>query len=271
VRLAGSTTFRVALRIPVGSRARGATVALGPKRDALVVWEDNHVIFARHLGPTGHAGPVHRIGAGVQSELQAAIDDRGRIEVAWKSQRVSEGESITPAVIRFATAAPGHGFGPQRTVETDGAAGVGRFVSAPSVRLVPEGPTRALLAWTGFQNGHFVVRAADVVDGHWGTAQTLSPPNEDSVLGDVAAGADRAAIVVWRSGAQGADPVPGQPPTVFASHRDPGAGAFGGPEQVSRAGDNVAAAPYAALDPVSGRSFVAYSLLSGGVWVSARP
>jgi hypothetical protein len=36
-------------------------------------------------------------------------------------------------------------------------------------------------------------------------------------------------------------------------------------------GDNVAAPPYAALDPVSGRSFVAYSLLSGGVWVSARP
>jgi hypothetical protein len=144
-------------------------------------------------------------------------------------------------------------------------------VSAPAVRLVPEGGTRALLAWTGFENGHFVVRATDVVDGHRGVAQTLSPVSEDSVLGDASARADGAAIIAWRSGVQGADPVPGQSPTVFASHRDPGASAFGAPEQVSLAGENVLTAPFAALDPVSGRSFVAYSLLSGGVWVRARP
>jgi hypothetical protein len=271
VRRAGSTTFRVALRTPVGSRARGAAVALCPRGDVLVAWEDNHVIFARHLGPTGHAGAVHRIGDGVQSQLQAAIDDRGRLEVAWKAQRVSEGESVTPAIIRFATAAPGHGFGPQRTVETVGASGAGRFVSAPGVRLVPEGGTRTLLAWTGFENGHFVVRATDVVDGHRGAAQTLSPVTEDSVLGDAAGRADGAAIVAWRSGVQGADPVPGQPPTVFVSRRDPRASTFGGPEQVSPANENVLTAPFAALDPASGRSFVAYSLLSSGVWVSARP
>ncbi|HEX6696159.1 MAG TPA: hypothetical protein VF080_05170, partial [Solirubrobacteraceae bacterium] len=44
VRRAGATSFRVALRLSVTSRARGATVAVGSKGDVLVVWEDNHEI-----------------------------------------------------------------------------------------------------------------------------------------------------------------------------------------------------------------------------------
>jgi len=63
---------------------RDATVALGPKGDVLVAWEDNHVIFARHIGPSNHAGAAHRIGDGMQSHLQAAVDDKGRLEVAWR-------------------------------------------------------------------------------------------------------------------------------------------------------------------------------------------
>jgi hypothetical protein len=271
VRRSGTTTHRTALRIAVSSRARGAIVALGPRGDVLVVWEDDHEIFARHLGSTGHAGAVHRIGDGVQSELQAAIDDSGRLEVAWKTQRVSEGESNTPAIVRFATAAPGHGFGPQRTVETVGAPGTGRYVAAPGVRLIAEAGGHTLLAWTGFGAGHFAVRASEVVDGRRGAPQTLSPAGVDAVLGDAAIGADGAAVVAWRSGVQGADPVPGATVTVFASHRDGAAGAFGAPEQVSGDGENAATAPFAALDPVSGRSFVVYAPLAGGVLASALP
>ena len=271
VRRAGTTSFRVALRIAVTSRARGATVAVGPKGDVLVVWEDNHEIFARHLGTTGHAGAVHRIGDGVQSQLQAAIDGSDRLEVAWKTQRVNEGESNTPAIVRFATAAPNHGFGPQRTVETVGASGTGRFVGAPGVRLIAEANGRTLLAWTGFDGSHFVVRATDVSGGHRGSTQTLSPAGADAVLGDAATGANGAAIVVWRSGVQGADPVPGATQAVFASLRAPGATAFAGPEQVSDTGENVPTAPFAALDALSGRSFVAYAPLAGGVKASARP
>ena len=195
VRRAGTTSFRVALRISVTRRARGATVAVGPKGDVLVVWEDNHEIFARHLGTTGRAGAVHRIGDGVQSQLQAAIDSSGRLEVAWKSQRVSEGESNTPAIVRFATAAPNHGFGPQRTVETVGASGAGRFVAAPGVRLIAEANGSTLLAWTGFDGSHFVVRATEVVNGHRGAPQTLSPAGEDAVLDDTTTSANGAAVI----------------------------------------------------------------------------
>jgi hypothetical protein len=271
VRRAGTTSFRVALRIAVSSKARGATVAVGPKGDVLVVWEDDHEIFARHIGPTARAGAVHRIGDGVQSQLQAAIDASGRLEVAWKTQRVSEGESSTPAIVRFATAAPGHGFGAQRTVETVGASDTGRFVGAPGVRLIAEANGSTLLAWTGFDASHFVVRATDVLGGRRGAPQTLSPAGEDAVLGDAATGANGAAIVAWRSGVQGADPVPGATETVFASLREPGATAFGAAEQVSESGENVPTAPFAARDPASGRSFVAYAPLTGGVKASARP
>jgi hypothetical protein len=269
LRRAGSTTFRVALKIRVSrSQARDATVALGPKGDVLVVWEDKHVISARHLGPTGHAGAVHRIGDGVQSNLQAAIDDKGRLEVAWKSQRVNEGESNAAAVVRFATAAPGHGFGPQRTIETVNA---GRFVGAPGVRIVPEANGRTLVAWTGFDGAHFVVRAADFVDGHRATPHTLSPTGVDAALGDAAARADGEATVAWRSGVLGADPAPGASPTLFASHRVPGQASFGAREQVSEAGENIPTAPFAALSAVSGRSFVVYAPLAAGVKVSSRP
>jgi hypothetical protein len=268
LRRAGSTTFRVALKFPISrDQARGATVALGPKGDVLVVWEDRHVIFARHVGPSGNAGAVHRIGDGVQSDLRAAIDDKGRLEVAWKSQRVNEGESNAPAVVRYATAAPGHGFGPQRTIET---IEEGVVVDAPGVRLVPLGNGRTLVAWTGWDGSSLVVRTADFVDGRRATPQTVSPAGSEAVLADAAARADGAATLVWTAGMLTSAP-DRLHPTVFASHRGAGQATFGSPEQISATGENVATPPSAALDPVSGRSVVVYAPLSAGVEVSSRP
>ena len=156
----------------------------------------------------------------------------------------------------------------QRTIETINAS---RFVGAPGVRIVPEGNGRTLVAWTGFDGAHFVVRAADFVNGHRATPQTVSPTGVDAVLGDAAARADGEATVAWRSGVLGADPAPGANPTLFASHRGSGQTSFGTPEQVSEAGENVPTAPSAALSAVSGRSFVVYAPLSAGVKVSSRP
>ena len=62
----------------------------------------------------------------------AAMDATGRMLVAWKSQRIDEGEAATPAVVSFATAARGHGFGARRTIETVGQTGTGRSVTAPA-------------------------------------------------------------------------------------------------------------------------------------------
>ena len=119
------------LTINVGSTARDVTVAVSPDGQLLVVWEDRHEVFARHRGARGRWGAAHTLGPGVQSNLQAAMDATGRMLVVWKSQRVSEGEASNPAVVSFATAAPGHGFGSRRLIETFRASTTFRVIAWP--------------------------------------------------------------------------------------------------------------------------------------------
>ncbi|HEV7808713.1 MAG TPA: hypothetical protein VGO80_23110 [Solirubrobacteraceae bacterium] len=274
IRRPGSSTFTTKLRFAVSNRARGATVAVGDKGDVLVVYEDAHEVRARHVGPRGTVGSVHRIGAGVQSDLQAVVSDDGRLEVAWKSQRVSEGEAGTPAIVSYATAAPGHGFGRARRIATVGRTGAGRFVAPPGVRLIAAGD-RALLAYTGFDGSNYTVEARQVDGGRVGAAQRLSPAGVDAVLGDAAVDAKGAQVVAWRSAVAGADPVfvGGQPAhtPVLANVRGASADAFGGAEAVSPDDVDVPYPPSAAIDPVSGRAIVAYGMLSAGVQVASRP
>ncbi len=80
--------FREAFGTKVSSQGRGATVAVGAKNDILMVWEDQHHVYARHVGPSGSVGAVHRIGDGVQSRLQAAVERGGRLTAAWASTRL---------------------------------------------------------------------------------------------------------------------------------------------------------------------------------------
>lgn len=274
IRRPGSSTFTTKLRFAVSNRARGATVAVGDAGDVLLVYEDVHEVRARHVGPRGTVGSVHRIGAGVQSDLQAVVADDGRLEVAWKSQRVNEGDAGTPAIVSFATAAPGHGFGRARTIATVGRTGAGRYVAPPGVRLLAAGDG-ALLAYTGFDGSNYTVEARQVSAGHVGAAQRLSPPGIDAALGDAAVDAKGAQVVTWRSAVAGADPVftDGQPAhtPVLVNVRGAAGGAFGGAEAVSPADVDVPYPPSAAIDPLSGRAIVAYGTLSAGVQVASRP
>jgi hypothetical protein len=255
LRRKGTTAFSKVLTINTSPTARGVTVAISPDGQLLVVWEDRHEVFARHRGASGTWGAAHTLGPGIQSDLQAAMDSTGRMLVAWKSQRVSEGASNAAAVVSFITAAPGHGFGTRRTIETVGAA---RFVGSPGVRLQVSGDARALLAWTGFDGAHFVVRDAPLDRGHVGARQQLSTAGVDAVLGDVATANDGRALVLWRSGVLGADPAQGAQPHVLGNVRAAGAATFGAPEAISSATSNVLSAPTAAIDPVSNDSIALF-------------
>jgi hypothetical protein len=272
----GSSTFAVKLRIGVSTRARGATVAVGDKGDVLVVYEDAHEVRARHIGRRGAIGAVHRLGPGVQSDLQALVNDDGRLEVAWKSQRVNEGEAATPAIVSFVTAAPGHGFGAARKIATVGRMGAGRYVAPPGVRLLGAGDD-ALLAYTGFDGSSYTTEAVQVTGGRLGQAQRLSPAGIDAVLGDAAVGANGRQIVTWRSGVAGADPdvLPGGRPAhtpVLANVRGAGGGAFGSAEAVSPPDADVPYPPSAAIDPVSGGATAAYGTLTPAVvQIASRP
>jgi hypothetical protein len=262
LRSKGSSTFSRVLTLTVSSTARDATVALSPDGQLLVVWEDQHELFARHRGTSGRWGAVHRLGPGVQSNLQAAIDPGGRELVAWKSQRVSEGEASDPAVVSFITAAPGHGFGTRRTIETAGVTGAGHFVSAPGVRLEVTGRDTALLTWTGFDGTSFVVRAAPVSQGHVGARQQLSTAGVDAVLGDLAVAPGGPALVLWRLNVRGADPVTGQQPLLYGSVRAAGAPTFGTPESIGGPDVPVFTPPTALVSPATGGAIALFSGLT---------
>jgi hypothetical protein len=269
--------FVEAFHTTVTSQGRGATVAVGATGDVLMLWEDQHHVYARHVGPSGGVGAVHRIGDGVQSRLQAAVESGGRLMAAWASQRVSEGEADTPATVRFATAAPGHGFGPARLIEEAGLVGAGRYVADPAVRLLTGGAS--LLAWTGFDQAsrHYVVRVAQVDGGHVGAPQTLSSPAVDAVLGDLGVSAAGAAGVVWRTGIAGADPS-GAPSEAQAAVR-PGPGqAFGAPEAILAppSGGALPYVPRIALAPATGAALAAVGVFgptaaASPLTVAARP
>jgi hypothetical protein len=256
LRRKGTSTFTRVLTINVSSTARGVTVAISPDGELLVVWEDRHEVLARHRGAGGTWGAAHTLGPGIQSDLQAAMDTTGRMLVAWKSQRVNEGESNAAAVVSFATAARGHGFGSRRTIETVGAA---RFVGSPGVRLQVSGDARAVLAWTGFDGARFVVRAAALDRGRIGATQQLSTPGVDAVLGDVATAPDGRALVLWRSGVLGADPASGTQPHLFGNVRAAGAATFGAPEAISGDTRTVLSPPTAVIDPQTRRPIALFT------------
>jgi hypothetical protein len=233
----GGGTLKRVLTIRVSTRGRGAAVAIGSHGDLLVANEDNHIIYSRHIGPTGHAAPGHRLGAGVQAEIQARYDDSGRQEVAWMSQRVDEGDAVTGAIASYTSAAKGHNFTKAVVIGRDDVAGTGRYVSLPGIRLVGSGSDSSVLAVTIYSGGHFRVQVLNVAAGEV-QSTTLMPSAEgdDVILGDLAYARAGGTVVLWRSGTRGTD-TNGNPQRIFAAVRPGGAADFGPAEAVSPAVD----------------------------------
>ena len=264
----GGTVFRRALTFRPQTNARDAAVAVGAHGDVLVVWQGHRAVFARHIGATGRVGALHRLGAGDQSALQARIDDDGRLEVAWQSQRVAEGFAATPATVSYTSAPRGGRFTPARVLGGSARTGTGRYVMRPGVRLVGTGPDASVLAWTAYDGTRFRVQVADVTAGTVGTPQTVSPADDDAVLGDLASSPAGGQLVLWLTGTCGADPCGVQ--RVGAAVRRAGATAFGAPELVSEpvgppgpaaAATSVPFAPSAAVDARVGARFTAWTTL----------
>ena len=111
------------------------------------------------------------------------------------------------------------------------------------------------------------------------TPQTVSPPDGDAVLGDLASSGIGGQLVLWLTGTRGADA--SGPQRVAAAVRPPGAAAFGPPKLVSdRAGPpgtpagtatTVPFAPSAAVDSRVGRGLAAWTTLDQHTKVAVRP
>lgn len=277
LRRKGSSTFTKVLTIKVSDQGRGATLALGGKSggEILVAYEDHHTLYARHRG-TRSWGLVHQLGDSVQSDISAAFDASGRESVAWKSQRINEGESNSPAIVSFTTAAPGKGFGSRRQIESvSGPSGAGHYVASPAVLLRVIDDRYTLLTWTGSNGAHFVVKAEVLYRGHTDTSRTVSPAGSDSVLAGAAATSFDHLMVLWRSDTVGADPAPGGAPRVFATFGgiasdSSGEFDFGDGEAISTPGD-LQPQLVGLLDPATGRAIAAWAPVSAPVEFAVRP
>jgi hypothetical protein len=271
-------TFYRALTFRPQTNARDAAVAVGAHGDVLVAWQGRRTISARHFSPTGRAGTVHHLGAGVQSALQARIDDDGRLEVAWESQRVAEGFAATPATVSYTSAPHGGRFARARVVGGSSLTGTGRYVMRPGVRLVGTGPNASVLAWTDYDGTRFRVQVAGVTAGTVSAPQTVSAADGDAVLGDLASSPAGGQLVVWLTGTHGNDP--SGPQRVAAAMRPPGAAAFGAPQLVSEPvgppgpaanATSVPFAPSAAVDSRVGRGWAAWTTLDQHTHVAVGP
>lgn len=200
LRKAGSERFVRALTTKVKRIPRASVIALGKRGDALLVWENGgmnggkHEIFARYRNPKGVWGPRQQLGIGVLAELRATVGPDGRQIVAWRAQ-----DTIAMAV------ANGARFGKTSIVtrnralwqEYDALTISGQAVPTSAfVRLRQTDTGQALLTWTDFDDGRYVVRAADIIDGVRGPTQELTPAGEQGVLADAAIASTGTALVL---------------------------------------------------------------------------
>ena len=147
VRRHGSSFGRPIKLAPRTNTVFGA-VAINARGDVLAVWErplhgstGTRGIYARERTADGRLGSTRRLGTSAPApKISAALGDGRRAVVAWVSQRVSEGDAGSPAMIRAAIAAPGERFGPaSRRLEVVEVTGTGRYVGQAGAAAVDLG------------------------------------------------------------------------------------------------------------------------------------
>jgi hypothetical protein len=205
--------------------------------------------FGRRLGRTQTLGPQRGL-----VDLSAASASRGRTVVAWGSQDVGE-EANEAYSVYAAIRRPGSARFATTQVLDPGGPAIRPFGRA-ALAVADDGS--AVVAWSSPQGSyragiHRAVRVATAWPrGRFGAQRELAP---SGAVGDVAVGADGAAIVLW------SQLVPeDQPRDVVAAVRPAGASDFGAPEAISPS--EHAVTPVAAFDPRTGRPMAAWVALS---------
>jgi hypothetical protein len=276
IRRAGAKGFSRPVRLGDGPSTAMA-VAVNPRGDVLVAWDrprrgatgTRHVYAA--IRTAGGRRTTNRIGSAVTiPRLSAAIGTDRRALVGWIGQRVGEGDPGSPATIQVADAEPRRRFGAAQRLEVVPQLETGHYVGQAGVKVAIAGDGRKLVAWTGYLDGRFVVRAGRVEGGELREpAQVVSDPATDTVLGDLVAGPAGEAVAMLLSGIRGADP--SGPVGVLAAARTPGTDAFATPEVVA-APQGFRENVHAAIAPTTGRVVAAWRDLDAkGVAIASRP
>ena len=262
-------SFLAPVPVTASRSVQGLTLAMDYRSDALAVWERDGTIYARDLPGSGRSTrPATRVASAAPgARIAALLSDDNRAILAWAETR----SGVTRVYAELSS--PNVRFGAPRLLERFAdPGGVAPPGSSPRlVRLVSES---VMLAWTGAQSGHWVVRTA-AVDLHGvRSIDTISAPGQVALLADLAPGPDGEAYALWTEpqstpsgsgngnqavyAARGIDAYPGR--TVFAA-----------PQRISAPGAQGSTGEAAvAVDPDSDRAIAAWRTSAGAIDYSLR-
>jgi hypothetical protein len=225
------------LIVPASSDAvQDLTVSLDFRTDAIVAWRQGGSLYAHDLPASGRPQPTQRLAsAGPATRIAALISDDNRAIVAWADERAGK------TSVYFDYSASGVRFGAPRLLERF-ANPSGLPYPSSSPRLTRLSSESVMLAWSGAQDGHWVVRTAAIDLNGLRKTSTISAPGSDALLSDLQPGPDGEAIALWSEPQRAPDGKldTGDQAIVAARGIDarPGLTIFGGPELVAPPGPN---------------------------------
>jgi hypothetical protein len=252
-----------------GASIGALTVALDYRSDALAVWTQEGSIYARELPASGAPHPVQRLGAvglgpASGAQIAAVLSDDDRAIVAWADRHAGQ------TSVYVARSQPG--------VRFDGPQLLERFSDPPDLPAYEDSPRivrlsfeSVMMAWTGAEAGHWVIRTAAIdLDGVH-TPSTISPPGRDALLAALAAGPDGEALALWTEPQQTPAGLDLGRQAIFAARgfdAYPGRTDFAAGEEIAAPGPNSEAT--VALDPDSDRAVAAWRTGAGELAYAIR-
>jgi hypothetical protein len=251
-------------------RVEGLGLALDYRSDALVVWRQKSSIYARDMPASGRRRAfVQRLAsdvAGPPAALAALLSDDNRGIVAWSEQ--SGGETS----VYVDRSAVGVHFGAPQLLERFAGHDGLSLPEGSSPRLIRLSSESVMIAWTGAEEGHWVVRTAAIDLNGIGPVDTVSPSDSDALLAALAPGPDGDALALWTEpqlDPNGSLDLGRQ--AIFAARgidARPARTIFEAPEQVAAPGPN--SETTVAFDPDSDRAVAAWRGEGGEIDYSIR-
>jgi len=256
-------SFLAPVSVTPSPAVEGLTLAMDYRSDALAVWERSGAIYARDLpGSDRTTRSAQRVaGAAPGAQIAALLSDDDRAILAWSETR----HGITRVFAELS--ASNVSFGTPRLLE--------RYIdpgglAPPPPHLIRLASESVMLAWTGVQAGHWVVRTAAIDLNGVRTTDTISSPTRNALLADLSPGPAGEAYALWSEplsspsgrldmhdralyAARGIDAYPGR--TIF-----------GAPEQIVAPGASGATGQAAiGVDPDSDRAIAAWRTPGGTI------
>jgi hypothetical protein len=142
---------------------------------------------------------------------------------------------------------------------------------ADSPRLVRLSSESVMIAWTGAEAGHWVIRTAAIDLNGVHSPSTISPPGSDALLAALAPGPDDEALALWTEPQPTSTGLDLARQAIFAARgfdARPGQTDFAAGEQVAPPGPNSDVT--VALDPNSDRAIAAWRTGAGAIDYAIR-